>query len=77
MDINFKVVSSEELPHGGFNTNLVVSISEDVDGNSYWIKTNKQLAAGKVIPINMDLLVVTTEQTKDKHDIRVLKPKSL
>lgn len=77
MDMNFRVKSCEALPKDGFNTNLVVALSEDVDGRSYWIKTNKLLPVGKLITLNTDLLVVTTETSKAGHEIQVLRAKGI
>lgn len=77
MEMQFRVKSSEKLEHGGANTNLVVALSEDVDGRSYWIKTNKVLPVGKVITLNTDLLVVTTETSNAGYEIQVLRAKGI
>lgn len=71
----FMVLSSEALEFGGFNTKLVSQSDEFIAGICYWVKTTKQLEVGKVIELTMDNYNICTEQTKDGHDIRVIRPR--
>lgn len=71
----FVVLSSEPLEFGGHNVHLQSSEESDLAGLSYWGKFNNARKVGETIEINMDNVVISSEETKDGHAIRVLRPK--
>lgn len=71
----FSVISSDKLEFGGFNTKLVSSEESDLAGLSYWAKFNSQKTVGETVKINMDNVRVCSEETKEGHQIRVIRPK--